>query len=99
MIVRVMPGREVILDDPWDFKRFKLQVAAGTDAEALAAALGALGRVAGIDAVWMSAGGLHGLGPDDGAWRQALAEMIGKAATHGWVDQATGAVRAHVEQV
>jgi len=99
MIVRVVPGQAVVLDDPWDFRRFKLQVPAGTDAEALATALGDLGRAAGIDAVWMSPGGLRGLGPDDGAWHQALAEMIGKAAAHGWVDQATGAVRAHVEQV
>lgn len=99
MIVRVVPGQAVVLDDAWDFTRFKLQVPAGTDAEALAAALGDLGRVAGVDAVWMSAGGLRGLGPDDGAWRQALAEMIGKAASHGWVDHATGAVRAHVEQI
>lgn len=99
MIVRVAPGQAVALDDPWDFRRFKLQVPAGIDGAALAAALGDCGRAAGIDAVWMSVAALRALGPDDEAWRRAFGEMIEKAAAHGWIDPGAGAVRAHVEQV
>ncbi|GGC77998.1 hypothetical protein [Chelatococcus reniformis] len=34
---------------------------------------------------------------DSAAWQQALTAMIEKARPHGWVDPATGAIKAHVE--
>lgn len=34
---------------------------------------------------------------DSAEWQQALTAMIEKARPHGWIDAATGAIKAHVE--
>jgi hypothetical protein len=36
--------------------------------------------------------------PDDESWEAAFAEMVVKARAHGWVDEETKAIRAHVER-
>ena len=35
--------------------------------------------------------------PDNAEWRQGYDQMVGAARSHGWIDEASGAIRAHVE--
>ncbi len=89
------------LEDPRNFKSFKVVVesAAISDAQ-LAAALAGVGTVADSKTVWIAEKWLRGqVGlADDKAWQDSLSGMIQFARKHGWVDESKGTVRAHVEQ-
>ena len=100
MIIRLARDGAVHLDAPTDFKRFKV-VVEGADKD-VARARNALSKVAKLEdetTAWVSETALRawdGLA-SDGAWQDGLSAMIAKAAPHGWVDPATGAIKAHVE--
>lgn len=70
------------LRDPDDFRGFKV-VVRGTDGDAFATPE-ALRTLAGDRA-------------DDPAWSASLADMLGYAASKGWIRESDGAVQAHVE--
>ena len=50
---------------------------------------------------WVSEKALRGWDgfASDRDWQSGLTAMIAKAEPHGWVDRATGAIKAHVEWV
>lgn len=35
--------------------------------------------------------------PDTDAWREGYEKMVAAAAKYGWIDEASGAIKAHVE--
>jgi len=89
------------LEDPRNFKSFKVVVEPDAISEAqLATALGPIGTVADSKTVWISEQWLRGQPEfvDDKAWQDSLSGMIQFAKKHGWVDEAKGTIRAHVEQ-
>lgn len=89
------------LEDPRNFKSFKVVVeAAAISVGQLTTALTGVGTVEDTKTVWVAERWLRGqpgLG-DDKAWQDSLSGMIQFAKKHGWVDEAKGAIRAHVEQ-
>ena len=99
MIVRVIPGIGPRLDEPEDFKGFKVVVEGGLAGETLQLALGPAGRLDG-EHVWIAqdwleqASGLVG----DAHWQAGLAGMLGYAEKKGWLEPGTGAVRGHIER-
>jgi hypothetical protein len=65
----------------------------------LATALTGVGTVADSKTVWIAETWLRGQPglAGDKAWQDSLTGMLQFARKHGWVDEAKGTVRAHVE--
>ncbi|HEX7007845.1 MAG TPA: hypothetical protein VF274_11935 [Alphaproteobacteria bacterium] len=100
MIIRLSRGGEIRLDAPTDFKRFKVVVEdARKDVARARAALAPVARLEDEATAWVSETALRGWEgwKDDRAWQDGLTAMIAKAEPHGWVDRASGAIKAHVE--
>lgn len=100
MIIRLARDGALHLDAPEDFKRFKV-VVEDTDKD-VARARNALSSVAKLEdaaTAWVSEAALRGWDglANDSAWQDGLTAMIAKAEPYGWVDRATGAIKAHVE--
>jgi hypothetical protein len=93
MLIKLTHGNPAALDGASDFKSFKVVSAVAQDQAA--AALGDAGKFDG-EYAWIDAAWLKESGPDDDAWREGLAKMIGYAEKSGWLDPA-GAIRAHIE--
>lgn len=96
MIVDYSPTTGLSLVEAGDFKGFKVRirecadrqpdlpgVTFSDDANALVS----------IEAVLRLPGA-----PDTAAWRSDFGKMLAYAATKGWVDSTTNAIRAHVER-
>jgi len=100
MIVHVDHLGRINLLDPWDFNRFKLRIADSLGRSDLADQLsGWLRLIEGGDEAWVVQDALRRMGPglQDAAWQEGISTMIAKAKPHGWVEEATGAIRAHIE--
>ena len=99
MIIAVGHDDRAALEDLMDFGTFKVSVPwVVRDAGRLARAFTGIGEVDGTDYVWIDQNALAALGPEnDPLWREGLSRMLHVAEKHGWVDPASGAVRAHVE--
>ncbi len=97
MIVALTGKGAFRLDEPGDFRKFKVVVDAGRDALA-----GLRDHLAGTvdfddaDTAWVAIAALRGWN-GDAAWQQGLAAMVDKARPHGWIDPAGLRIRAHVE--
>jgi hypothetical protein len=82
--------------EPNDFRRFKLVLRDGLTAHQLSihgvTFTGETEALIGIDLVSSLPGA-----PDDAAWRADYASMIQAARNSGWIDEAMGGIRAHVE--
>lgn len=92
----------VVLDDPHDFKNFKLVVEASDwRLDELAAAFNGVARFDDRFTGWVSEAALrHWPGQEDiEGWQQGLDKMIAKARPHGWIDETSGAIKAHVEWI
>jgi hypothetical protein len=102
MIIRLSRDGALHLDAPEDFKRFKVVVEdAGRDVARARAALSSVARLEDDATAWVAEAALRqwdGM-KTDSAWQDGLTAMIAKAEPHGWVDRATGAIKAHVEWV
>jgi len=101
MIIVVGDGPSPELIEPWDFKRFKLRAPRTLSQADVAQKLQNIAKLASEDAVWVQEGALRQMGEaaGDPAWQEQVTAMIAKAGAHGWVDAATGAIRAHIEWV
>ncbi|MDZ4736153.1 MAG: hypothetical protein SGJ07_07360 [Rhodospirillaceae bacterium] len=103
MIISLDTGRGPRLDDPDNFRAFKVTAPAGMDRDALGRALGAVGRLHedGSEHAWIAEAALRKLAgrADDKAWNDQATGMIDYARRSGWIDAATGAIRAHIERV
>lgn len=89
------------LHRPDDFKAFKVVLhAAPYSSEQLQRNFADVARFENDQVCWVSQRGLQVLaGPlATPQWLQNLASMVAKARPHGWIDDATGDIRAHVER-
>jgi hypothetical protein len=100
MIISVRGGKQVTLDDHHNFRAFKVVVeqpqATLGDAQV---ALHGIAMLPDRDTAWVSADALRNWPTvkDDADWQQAFDAMIEKAKPHGWIDEAHGTIKAHVE--
>lgn len=99
MKLRWTAGR-VVLDEPEDFRSFKLVIEA-RDWQ-LAELASAFDGVATFDdrfTAWVTEAALRRWPGYEGrdSWQRGLDEMISKARPHGWIDKESGAIKAHVE--
>ena len=99
MIIRLTADTAPRLDDADNFRAFKIVASQSLDRVALTRALGTLGRLADDDHAWIDEAALRELAnrPDDQTWHDSATAMIGYARKAGFIDEATGAIRAHIE--
>ena len=92
-MVIVVRDNTVTLDEPDDFKGFKVVVESGDGS-----GLFSVGRLAHRDTAWISADAVRSLAPAAAtpAWQEGFAAMLAYAGTKGWLD-AAGDIQAHVE--
>jgi hypothetical protein len=96
MIVNIELAGAATLEEIDNFRAFKVAAACGADQ--LAAALTGLGRLDANGNAWISMAWLLAQGrPDDAKWLAGFSAMQDYASAHGWVDPATGSLRAHIE--
>ena len=100
MIISLASDRDARLDDPDNFRAFKVTAPTDMDRAALTRALGTLGRLADDTHVWIDEAALRNLAnrPTDKTWHDNATAMIEYARKSGWIDAATGAIRAHIER-
>lgn len=100
MYVKVDENFHARLVEPTDFKKFHIEaVCAAHEIDKLRQALAEVARVDSAEAAWVSQAWLRGQ-PElkaDAAFQDGLSAMIVKARPHGWIDEATGAIKAHVK--
>ena len=102
MIIKVSADRSVTLEEPDNFRAFKLVIAGKPAALAdFRLALTSVAELIDADTAWVSAEALRNMPNVEGdeAWQQGFETMIEKARPHGWIDDARGAIKAHVEWV
>jgi len=98
MYVHVKPDFTVALEEPQDFKHFKLVIAAPHAAETrLKAALVGVAELSAEGHAWISEAWLRRHDPAP-AWQQGLDAMITVAKKYGWVDEQAKTIRAHIER-
>ncbi len=93
------PGPAVQLDEPDDFKAFKIVRADGASAVDVAHALPQIGRPDGDSHVYVSVSAIKRLAGRRALrheWLAQLDGMVAYAHSKGWVDE-LGGLRAHVE--
>ncbi|MBV9784356.1 MAG: hypothetical protein JO264_11095 [Acidisphaera sp.] len=99
-MILVVSASGVTVEQAHDFKRFAMAVAGGLEGAELQHALGRLATLAEEDHAWVSETALRSMPGlrDDEAWQKGLDGMIAYARRHGWVDDTTQAIRAHIER-
>lgn len=99
LVLHVDDAGHVTLESPDVFDAFSVR-AGEASATRIAAAFGPTARADGDDHVWVPIERLHALGATHGGpdWRAGCDGMLAYAATKGWVDEAQGLVRAHVDR-
>jgi hypothetical protein len=93
MIIHIVSATEVELNDRDNFKAFKVTLAdPGLTAADIASALGGIGTVdADGKTVWVSGT------PQPAEWVASFDKMVEAVKKFGWVNEADGTVRAHIE--
>ena len=96
MFIHVTKDFAVALEEPQDFKKFKLVVDMPKGDAKLAPALAGVATVDREGHAWVSEDWLR---KQDSAapWQDGLTAMIDVAKKYGWVDEQKKAVRAHIE--
>jgi len=97
MVIVVTAGG-VVLDEPADFKGFKVVVRGG-DEETARAALAGVGRLADRDTAWIRADAVRSMaaGRVPAEWDTEFGAMLDYAATKGWLSADRSEIQAHVE--
>jgi len=99
MYIHVVAGQPAALEDPQNFRDFKVVIEApGPDAVDFRTALAPVGRIEDDKYVWVRPDWLRGATPlgSEAEWQAGLQKMTAFAEKNGWVDQ-DGAIRAHIE--
>jgi hypothetical protein len=100
VIIRAdLDASRVTLVDPDDFRAFHIAVSGGgADDDRLGALLARHGRLDG-DHAWITVDAVVALAgrPDDDEWRAGLDGMVAYAREKGFWDEASDAIRAHIE--
>lgn len=100
MIIQIAADNSLAIEDPMNFKKFK--VCCATPQSRFADVAGAAPKAIAFDdekTAWVSIAALRswaGLA-DDQAWQDGLAAMIKAATPYGWVSEEKQAIKAHVE--
>lgn len=102
MIIQITADKSVSIDDPMDFRKFKVTCA--VPEQQFAAVAGANPAIVSFDdakTAWVSIAALKGWAglEEDKAWQDGLAAMIKAATPHGWISEEKQAIKAHVEWV
>jgi hypothetical protein len=100
MYLNVLASGAVELEDAGNFRSFKVVVAMpNADLAAVRRALSGIAVLPDRDTAWVSEQALRDWAgvANDAAWQDALTTMIAKARPHGWVDDASKSIKAHVE--
>lgn len=98
MEIRILQDLKTRLDDPDNFRDFKIVAETAKDRlEDIGAALkeSGAGAVDGAHA-WISEAWLRANKSGSGAWEEGFGKMLDYAKSKGWLD-ADGRIRAHVE--
>jgi hypothetical protein len=100
MIIRIASSGSVSIEEPANFRKFK--VACDVPEARLADIKIRNPRGVSFDdarTAWVSIAALKGWDglKDDKAWQEGLAAMIKAAAPHGWISEEKQAIKAHVE--
>ena len=101
MIIVVTQSGALELRDHESFRAFKIVDESGANSNDLSSALAGIARLAADgNAAWVSPEGLMRLlpAPPSVEWRVAFDNMVGLVAKHGWVHEADGTIRAHIER-
>lgn len=95
-MVIVVQGDQVRLEDPNDFKGFKV-VVHGDDTSAIET----VGRLEDTDTAWIQMEAVRKLAGDaaDQTWEDGYDAMLAYARTKGWLHDARREIQAHVERV
>ena len=100
MIISVHASNDVTLDEPQNFRGFKVVVKIpDASLEEAQHALSGIATMPDRETAWVSAEALRqwrGV-KDDPEWQKGFEAMIEKATPHGWIDEANSAIKAHVE--
>jgi len=100
MFVKLAIDGSVSLEDPGNFRAFKLVIEGGP--QRLDQARRALANLAELDDEthgWVYEQALRQR-PEvaqDQSWQQGFGAMIEKAKPHGWIDEQRNAIKAHIE--
>ncbi|MGF7161869.1 hypothetical protein FHS85_003510 [Rhodoligotrophos appendicifer] len=100
MIISVAAQGRVKLVDADDFKGFKIRVDdPQTSPGNLSKVLAGVATVDDTGHAWVNEQALRKLGAQAGGpgWQDSATGMIAYAKRAGWVDETSGAIRAHVE--
>jgi hypothetical protein len=95
MIIHLSPGQHEILERE-DLGRLKLRVPSGWSADDIARGL-PFAAACTAEHVWLREADLRALAAVGAAAPDPISVMIEKAKKYGFYDEATGAVRIHVE--
>ena len=97
MFIHVSRDLKVALEEPQDFKRFKLVIdAARSDQAKIDTALAGVATVSAEGHAWVSEDWLRRRDAAP-AWQDGLSAMIGVAKKYGWVNDMAKTIRAHIE--
>ncbi len=99
MFVRISDQLIAALEQPDDFDRLSVVIdLPAKDFSRIKDALSHVGRLPDDKHMWISEDWLRTASPRsaDKAWQQNLTGMINIVRKFGWIDEHTGAVRAHV---
>ena len=102
MIIAITSAGQVELRDAENFRAFKVVDATGGSLERVAQCLSGLATLTDDGkAAWVVPDRLTQLAGDlaTDTWRASLAQMISAARKFGWVNEANGTIRAHIEVV
>jgi hypothetical protein len=102
MIISVHATNDVTLDEPQNFRAFKVAVnIPDATLEEARHALAGIATLPDRETAWVSAEALRQWRSvkDDTEWQKGLDEMIEKARPQGWIDETNKTIKAHVEWV
>jgi hypothetical protein len=101
MFIAITRSGQIELQDAGNFRAFKILDRSGKSRVELAAALDGFATLTPDGtAAWVDASAVPKLLPaaPTAEWQTSFSTMIAAAGKFGWVDEATGAVRAHIER-
>lgn len=97
MIIRMSPDRQIHLDSPTDFRRFKIVVEATLfEAPQVKKAFAGFAVFEGEQQAWIDADALRNLAGSDAEWSKGFESMVELARPYGWVRDQPLRIAAHV---
>jgi hypothetical protein len=100
MFLKVSAASTVTLEDAHNFRAFKVVVAmTNAELETVRSALVNVATLPDRGTAWVFEQALRAWPgcANDAQWQSSLTAMIEKARPHGWIDEASKSIRAHVE--